>query len=159
MLYVTVLRVSDTKILDWIIFPLLGVGQRLLGWIATTSRGFQKWSWPTSPTPRKLPNGRNFGHGSTFLTKNWSWNFSLKFMQRPKWVKKYAPGFQKHLLHLFELFSWVLRCVEISTTLGVFLNFLTCGSKIFKNRKFSKISKNIIFQHLLFFCCFLGKVG
>jgi hypothetical protein len=40
-----------------------------------------------------------------------------------------------------------------------FFKIWTCGSKIFKNLKSSKISKNIIFQHLLFFCCFLGKVG
>ena len=87
--------------------------------------------------PQKLPNGSKVRHrGSFWIQKSWR-NFSLKSIQKPKWVKKVAPGFQKHLLHLF----------------------LLVGQKIFKNRSSSKMSKNIIFRHLLFFCCILGKVG
>ena len=123
-----------------------------MGWIRTQPRGFQKWSWPTSPTPRNPPNWPGVSSfGRPFLTKKSWWNFSLKFIQNAIWVKKFAPGSQKHLLCLIVPFLSFLRYAEISATLCDFLKILTCGSKIFKNRKSSKISKNIIFQHLLFF--------
>ena len=40
-----------------------------------------------------------------------------------------------------------------------FWKFGLVGQIFFKNRPSSKMSKNIIFQHLLFFCCFLGQSG
>ena len=132
------------------------VGKQYLGWIRTQPRVLKKWSWPTSPIPRNLPNGSKVCHRRSFWTqKSWR-NFSLKSIQKPKWVKKVAPGFQKHFLYLFLLFLWVLRWAEISAALGDFLKILTCGSKNFQK---SLVFKNVKKHHFSTFVVFLLHFG
>ena len=112
-----------------------------------------------SADPQKRPYGVKGASSRVKNDPNFLMKIYLKFIISWNSDEKSRAFISEDSLGPKVMIPQILGSAEISTTRGDFLKFWGCGSKIFKNFKSSKISKNIIFQHLLFFCCFLGKVG
>ena len=112
-----------------------------------------------SADPQKRPYGVKGASSRVKIDPNFLMKIYLKFIISWNSDKKSRAFISEDSLGPKVMIPQILGSAKISTTRGDFLKFWGCGSKIFKNFKSSKISKNIIFQHLLFFCCFLGKVG
>jgi len=120
---------------------------------------FPKMKLANFTDPQKRPYGvkgalRRVKNDQNFLAKIY-----IKLIISQNSGQKSRARISEESLRPKFMIPQIWGSAEISTARGDILKFWDCGSKIFKNFKFSKISKNIIFQHLLFFCCFLGKVG
>ena len=102
--------------------------------------------------------GSKFATEESFWTQKSWWNFSLKSIQKPKWVKKVAPGFLKaSFTFIFPIFI-IFEVGRNFYGSGRLFENLSCGAKNFqKSHIFKKVKNHHFSTFVVFFLSFWAK--
>ena len=117
---------------NWITFRLLNIIRHHLGSIYTYRRTFQKWVRNFCRTPRNPIYGQKFLPQCTKNSQKFRMKFHIKLHNSAGDGEKKYPEVLTKSFGLNLLISKIFWLSEISTALGIFLDFLSCGSKNFQ---------------------------